>query len=70
MSDFSNNVWGGLVIGLFVAAVLLCVAVLALEELVYKRGQTDALSGKIQYELQEQPNNSVKWVRIKEASGE
>ena len=31
----------------------------------YKKGQVDALTGNIQYELIEQPDKSVMWEKIK-----
>lgn len=31
---------------------------------IYKRGQIDAISGKIKYKLVEQEDKSIKWERI------
>ena len=48
-------------IGLPLCILLICLGLV----IAYRNGQVDALNGKIHYELIEQKNKSVKWIKVK-----
>ena len=48
----------------FLAFLLLILGLTAVDNGGYKRGQIDALTGNILYELQAQPDSTVIWVKI------
>lgn len=53
-----GDIFSGIIIGILVT--LMCSIVLFGSD--YKKGQIDAINGKIRYELQVQPDNSQIWV--------
>jgi hypothetical protein len=60
-----GDFWLTFFIGYFVSAFFIFGVLMMFHDrtLLYKQGQIDALSGKIVYELKQQPDGSVTWVR-------
>lgn len=51
----------GLVSGL--AILVLTIVFFPQYSVLYKRGQIDALNGKVLFELKQQPDGTTKWIR-------
>lgn len=61
----NDDIGGLLVVFVFLAAVLWCVAYSVGNEFGYRQGQIDALNGEVRYELKTQPDSTKVWVVIK-----
>jgi len=54
-----------IILGVFIGAIVMWVLLVVLGD-TYEKGQIDALSGTVKYELVKQDNDSVQWQRIED----
>lgn len=58
-----NNFYTGLCVGLVVSMLCLYLFINPERHNAYRKGQIDALSGKIHFELKKQEDGSIIWMR-------